>query len=56
MNTNSEYHTFKRNITLKHVDDQLDKNQLKFNNVTQMCNALQINAKQVEQIYKQIIV
>jgi len=56
MNTNNEYHTSKRNITLKHVDDQLDENQLKFNNVTQMCNALWINAKQVEQIYKQIIV
>ncbi len=56
MNMNSEYHTFKRNITLKHVNDQLDENQLKFNNVTQMCNALRINAKQVEQIYEQIIV
>ncbi len=40
MNMNSEYYTFKRNIMLKHVDDQLKKNQLKFNNVTQMCNAL----------------
>ncbi len=56
MNMNSEYYTFKRNITLKHVNDQLGENQLKFNNVTQMCNALQINAKQVEQIYEQITV
>ncbi len=48
MNMNSEYHTSKRNITLKHVNNSLNENQFKFNNVTQMCNALQINVKQVE--------